>query len=306
MPHAPHSRTSAEDIQARLPPSQRGIGRDELVVDQASLESFPASDVPAWTPIHAGAPGPRMRQLETPRELRETLRCEVSALLAAPIASRVELVTTALLDADRTVNRIPLPGSSERQPIENIEASIRASGIGGPELVVGARYDDIDVTGLAVLLGLARVLERSGELAATVRLVAFAHGAAGSRAYARRLRKERITVRGMLALDGLAFARSDSAQLSIVGNLRGRKLTSAVTEAFRLSTDLPTRTVHLPGLLSLGASSDARAFARRGWPAARLASRRGSDATSIDAIDFDPLADVVFGLASVVTRLAGH
>jgi hypothetical protein len=78
-----------------------------------------------------------------------------------------------------------------------------------------------------------------------------------------------------------------------------------VREAFRLTSDLDVRALSLPGFFPLASSSDHRFFAKHRWPAALVTNRRHRRAVTVRELDFDPMADVVFGLASVVTRLAG-
>lgn len=325
---------------------------DEVIVDEAAEESFPASDPPAWTATHAGSPSTRRPTLELPREIRQRLRRDVDALAIARGESRTEHIVASLLDAGRAVTRIPLAPTPPND-VDTIEAIIRGASE-GRELVIGASYDagrgaprpDRNASSVAVLLSLARVLA-GRRYQHSVRLVAFANvprpeadgprrrvskvAIHGSDSYAHRLREQKVNVCAMLGLYSVGFSPGrvrraarlpfgipfailrpwEGDFVAFVGNRRARPLLREASDAFRAATRLEARARPLPAILPMVASSDHRSFVRAGFPALMITDAgplRVLDAAATVqrpfSLDYDRMADVVFGLAAVVSRLA--
>jgi hypothetical protein len=279
------------------------------------------NDPPACTPTHAGAPATAPVMTETPRELRTKLRADVDRLVAADRPGQLEHVTSALLEAGRYVVRIPLVDHPE---VELLEAVIRGDQDGG-ELVIGADYDT-NPSATAVLIGLARVLS-GRHFARTVRLVAFAQGKHGSDAYAKRLHEQGITLRGMLSLDSVGFLtdRHETGSftarivpawsgtfIAFVGDGKSKDFVEEARAAFALGTQLQATTHTLPSVMPLVSASDQRSFVHEGFSAALVTDtgplrnkHQPSKGELAGFFNYDTMADVVFGLASVAARLAG-
>jgi hypothetical protein len=284
--------------------------REEELVDEAGVETFPASDAPGWNPTHAGAPVHREPMPEQGHEvLRALLRADVERL-SRPFAdleqrrrAREEIVSRALLGAGRAVVREPVDDALRVRTLESeqLGAMREASCV-----ILGARYDGDDISGIAALLAVSRGLTHA-RLRRNVRFVAFADAApiAGSARYAERLWTGGVGVQAMVSLARVDLARDHEASLLFVGSLRSRRLARACVDVFGMASRIGARALALPSWLPGVRGDDHAPFRAHGWPSLMVADGPPWRIRSAGAPDVDRIAAAVPGLVAVAIRLAG-
>ncbi|HXX70251.1 MAG TPA: hypothetical protein VEK07_23935 [Polyangiaceae bacterium] len=289
-------------------------------MDEAAVESFPASDAPAYSAMHAGAPALRSWPGDHDHEVRARLRADLErfARLRAPTGSRAllgeggcpereEALARAMLDADRVVVREPIePGARVRTIESELVGAVRDA----PCVIVSVRYDRDDDTRVALFLALVRAL-RSSRMRRSVRFVALADAPwiAGCAAYAKRLRAVGTRVHVALSLATLALARARPECLFFGGDFRLRSWTYAVSHAFEAASRIPARTVWLPDWAGWAIPDadlrDAQRLRRWGWPVVTVADRSPWELGRTASPDVDRMAATLAGLVAAVERLAG-
>ena len=226
------------------------------------------------------------------------------------------------------------------QSYDNLIAELPGASMPERILVIGAHYDTVGTTpgaddnasGVAGLLGLAQQLSGTRP-DRTIRFVffcleeppAYRTKNMGSYHYAKSLKEKGDTVEGMICLEmigyfcdqegsqhyplpfmNLKFPRAGS-YISMVGNLRSRRFTQEIAEAFRKKNDLPVITLNAPAIVIGIDFSDHWSFAKFGYKALMVTDtafyrnpnyHAASDLP--ETLDYDRMARVVEGLADAV------
>lgn len=211
-----------------------------------------------------------------------------------------------------------------------------------PRLILGAHFDavpgspgaDDNASGVAALLEAARIYAAFGkEGRAEVEFAAFnleECGMVGSRAYARKLKKEKVEVLGMLSLEMVGFAscEKDSQKMplllkpfypdagnfiGLVANTKSKPLLRKVKRVFQTVEGLRTESLILPGSGSIFPAarlSDHSPFWDEGFPALLVTDTSfyrnpyyHSEKDRIETLDFDFLSRVTEAAARTVFEL---
>ena len=256
-----------------------------------------------------GSPALRPRLAEHGRELRASLRAEVERLEAtrrgterAPNAVE-DLVAHAMLDAGRAVTRTP---ADDEGRAHNVECELRGAESEAGTVIVGARFDREDESGVAILLALLRGLGPS-RTRRSLRFVALASAAGGAR-YATRLRAESVNAHALVSLGPLDLARGRSrGGVVFLAELGASSLVRSARDAFRAATWIPARALWLPSWWPGIAAAKRETFGRVPWPVITLrdAAARRDEHGRPAAPDIDRMAAAVPGVIAAVVRLAG-
>jgi Zn-dependent M28 family amino/carboxypeptidase len=223
----------------------------------------------------------------------------------------------------------------ENRTYYNIEAEVKGTSKDDRILVIGAHYDtvygtpgaDDNASGVAGILELAR-LTSENPLPLTIRFVAFTLEEPpffrtkhmGSYIYAESLKKEGIKVMGMVSLEMIGFFCDQKGcqyyplpffkwfypdrgdYLAFVGNIKSRKFTLKLKDAFKKSSALPVESLNTVSLVMGVDFSDHLSFWRFGYPAFMITDTAfyrnphyHAYSDTADTLDYKRMAEFVRG-----------
>ena len=208
-------------------------------------------------------------------------------------------VARSLLEGGRAVVRFPIATGSS---VHNVEAEVQGADGRVPCVVVGAPWNDGDVSALGMMLALVR--ETRVRARSTVHFVAFAPGGMG--AFVSRLRSLRQEVRAMVMLDDVSLARvRPQPAVVFVSDLRSSSVARAAVHAFRRASRVQATVLALPGWVPGIHSSVEPVLRKQRWPVVRAVGGSPWRTRHERPPDVDRMAAAIPGLVAALMRLAG-